>query len=52
MKYIVKIDYKKFNFNDSATATGFAELALNHSDDEIRVEIVIEKDKEGEEDDE
>ena len=48
LKYIVRVDYKKFKFNDQASAMTFASMAKNTSMDEIEVtvEIILEDDEE------
>lgn len=42
-KYVVKIDYKKFEFTDSCKALYFAETANKAKmDDSVDIEIVFE----------
>ena len=41
MKYIVSIDYKRFEFNDATTAMSFAELAVKYSM-EYNINVTVE----------
>ena len=43
MRYIVKIDYKYFTFDDRNEALDFAEMALDNADSPVNVEIEIRK---------
>lgn len=45
MRYIVKIDYKRFYFEDRLDAMMFAETALQASNDDVNVEVEIHLDK-------
>lgn len=48
MKYLVKIDYKRFIFNDRIEALDFADMAIEHSDasTDVSIEILREADHE------
>lgn len=47
MKYTVKVNYTKFEFDNGADALAFAEIAKENAAEKITVEIVLES--EGEE---
>ena len=49
-KFRVKVNYTRFNFEDSEEAVKFAVTALNHATEDVTVEIEIlnEEDKEDE----
>lgn len=46
MKYLVKVDYKKFQFDDRDAAMDFAEVSKTSSVEPITVEIVLKNDEE------
>ena len=41
MIYRVEIDYKSFTFNDRSEALDFADMAIEHSDASVNVNIKI-----------
>lgn len=43
MKYIVKVDYKYFEFDDRFEALDFADIAIQHSCSPVIVEIEVRK---------
>lgn len=46
MKYTVQTRYEDFVFDNGNTAMSVAELLVNYSAENIKVQITIEKDKE------
>lgn len=46
MKYLVKVDYKRFEFDERDLAIDFAEMAKATSVDSVDVEIVLVKETE------
>ena len=46
MKYLVKVDYKKFLFDDRDEAMDFAEVSKTNSVESVEVEIILKNDEE------
>lgn len=46
MKYVVKVDYKRFEFDDREVALDYAEMSKDHAVKSVDVEIELVKEEE------